>query len=102
MMQAFVMMRIAPRMIAALVVVGITGCQGTTGDPRDDGFIGGVSGLTSGKYEQMVRDRRKELEEEEDTRQALEKKYAEKKSESDRTANQLSRTRAEIKRLDSE
>jgi len=101
MTQAFVTTRIELAIFAALVALATTSCQ-SSGDPREDGFFGGVSGLASGSYEEMVQDRRSELEEEEAVRQELEEKYVEKKRESDQTAGQIGRTRAEIKRLDSE
>lgn len=101
MTRASVLIRIALAILATLGALITTGCH-SSGDPREDGFFGGVSGLASGNYRQMVQDRRSELEQEEAARRELEETYAEKERESDRTAGQIGQTRAEIDRLDSE
>ena len=43
-----------------LGVLLLAGCQ-TTDDPREGGFIGGVGGLSSGAYEQRIREREQSL-----------------------------------------
>jgi len=100
-MHVFSVTRTAFAVYASLVAVGSTGCK-STGDPREDGFLGGVSGLATGSYRQEVEERRNKLEQEQAVRDELEERYSEKERETNQTAKQLSRTRAEIERMDSE
>lgn len=47
-------------LLLVAVVLCSTACQ-TSDDPREGGFIGGVQGLSSGRYEQRIQEREERL-----------------------------------------
>ena len=59
-----------------MVSVFLSGCLNST-DPREGGFFGGVAGLTSGTYEERVRDRQESLERAQALQRELEAEQAE-------------------------
>jgi chromosome segregation ATPase len=86
---------------APAVVVLLSACA-TTDDPRDGGFISGVQGLSSGAYEQRVREREDNLEKLRAMQQDLEQEGA--ALEADKRAREqvLARERQKLAQLDSD
>jgi chromosome segregation ATPase len=86
-------------MMVVAVPIWVTGCQ-TSEDPRSGGFVDGVVGLSTGKYDAFVEDRRDELE----TEQAAGTRLAERASglaaEQARLEAEIARTTATLDRLD--
>ena len=48
-------------LLASVLVAGLSACATTSTDPREGGLAGGISGLSSGAYEERVREREERL-----------------------------------------
>jgi len=74
----------------SFVILLIFGCAGPSTDPRQGGLIGGAYGLSSGKYEERVKEREKRLKKLEELQQELEKDKANLEEQKEQKSRELS------------
>ena len=78
----------------------IAGCA--SDNPREGGFLGGVAGLSSGKYDERIRTRQDSLTEIKDARTELESELAGLESQKVASQRRLQANRAQLARLSTE
>lgn len=71
-----------------LLVAIITGCA-TTSDPRQGGFFGGIAGLSSGAYEERLKQRENDLAQQQSTNQDLKQESVRLKSDTQNLEREL-------------
>ena len=94
----------SPFVLACLSVgmaASLSACQTTT-DPTQGGLLGGISGLTSGAYDQRVQERKQNLENEEDANLALARAAKRLDQQKAATRTKLSRVERDYASLSSE
>ncbi|MDX9717871.1 hypothetical protein [Thauera sp. AutoDN2] len=90
------------RLAAAAAAVALTGCANLSTDPREGGFLGGVSGLSSGAYEARVVEREDRLAQLRETQRGLEMERTQLESRKSDAGRQLAAERARVKKLDAD
>jgi chromosome segregation ATPase len=65
--------RLPGRALAGVAALCLGACAAPSTDPREGGFVGGVHGLSSGAYEERVREREESLQRLRDAQQELQR-----------------------------
>jgi chromosome segregation ATPase len=64
-------------LLTLLFVITVGGCAGTTStDPKEGGLIGGIRGISSGKYEERIKQREERLQRLKETQKELDSEQA--------------------------
>ena len=86
----------------AAAVAALAGCANLSTDPREGGFLGGVSGLNSGAYEARVVEREDRLAQLRETQRGLESERTQLETHRSDVDRQVAAERARVKKLDAD
>lgn len=90
------------RLAAVAAAAMLAGCANMSTDPREGGFLGGVSGLSSGAYEARVAEREDRLAQLRDTQRGLEMERTQLESRKSDADRQVDAERTRVKKLDTD
>ena len=86
----------------AAAVAALAGCANLSTDPREGGFLGGVSGLNSGAYEARVVEREDRLAQLRETQRGLESERTQLETHRSDVDRQVAAERVRVKKLDAD
>lgn len=90
------------RLAAAAAALALAGCANLSDDPREGGFLGGLSGLSSGTYEARVSEREDRLAQLRETQRGLETERTQLETRKSGVDRQVAAERTRVKKLDAD